>query len=67
MAWAGTALSAEGWLRWNAKRGYPSITFNSTGLHVTLPEGLLAEATAWANPESKPWHCFSPLRARRVH
>ena len=46
IAWAGIALSAEGWLRWNAKRGYPSITFNSTGLHVTLPEGLLAEATA---------------------
>ena len=46
IAWAGTALSAEGWLRWNAKRGYPSITFNSTGLHVTLPEGLVAEATA---------------------
>ena len=46
IAWAGTALSSEGWLRLNAKRGYPSITFNSTGLHVTLPEGLVAEATA---------------------
>src|SRR6476620_5078251 len=46
IAWAGIALSAEGWLRWNAKRGYPAITFNASGLHVTLPEGLLAEATA---------------------
>ena len=46
IAWTGSALSSEGWLRWNAKRGYPSITFNSTGLHVTLPEGLVAEATA---------------------
>jgi hypothetical protein len=40
------ALSAEDWLRWNDERGFPSITFNSSGLHVTLPEGLLAEAIA---------------------
>ena len=46
LASARPALSAEGWLRWNDKRGYPAITFNSTGLHVTLPETLLAEATA---------------------
>ena len=46
IAWAGTTLSSEGWLGWNDKRGYPSIRFNSTGLHVTLPEGLVAEAIA---------------------
>ncbi len=38
----------DGWLRWNDDdRGRPAITLNATtGIHVAMPEGMLAEAIA---------------------
>lgn len=38
----------DGWLRWNDDaRGHPAITLNATtGIHVAMPEGMIAEAIA---------------------
>jgi hypothetical protein len=38
----------DSWLRWNDDaRGRPAITFNATtGIHIAMPEGMLAEAIA---------------------
>jgi hypothetical protein len=50
---SGTALvganeQSDGWLRWNDDaRGHPAITLNATtGIHVAMPEGMIAEAIA---------------------
>jgi hypothetical protein len=39
--------AGQDWLRWeDSNRGSPSILFNSDGLEVTVPEGMMAEAAA---------------------
>lgn len=39
--------AGEGWLRWNDNnRDSPSIAFNSDGVEVTMPEGMMAEPAA---------------------
>ena len=39
--------AGDDWLRWNDRdRGPPYILFNSDGVEVTMPEGMMAEAVA---------------------
>jgi len=47
-ALVGANEQPDGWLRWNDDaRGHPAITLNATtGIHVAMPEGMIAEAIA---------------------
>ena len=47
-ALVGANEQPDGWLRWNDEaRGHPAITWNATtGIHVAMPEGMIAEAIA---------------------
>ena len=41
------AQAGQDWLRWNdSNRDSPSIAFNSDGVEVTMPEGMMAETAA---------------------
>jgi hypothetical protein len=47
-ALVGANEQPDGWLRWNDDaRGHPAITLSAaTGIHVAMPEGMIAEAIA---------------------
>ncbi len=58
----------DGWMRWNDDdRGSPAITLNATtGIHVAMPEGMLAEAIALGKSKEQAVTAFLDRYVARI-